>query len=49
VKVRLKQSYITMVAGINARAPQRAAAGDFVAFLVAPAATPVVTRKGMER
>jgi molybdate transport system substrate-binding protein len=43
------QSYITMVAGINARAPQRVAAADFVAFVLAPSATSVVTKKGMER
>ena len=43
------QSYIQMVGGISARAPQRAAAQALVAFLAAPAADAVVKQFGMER
>lgn len=43
------QSYIVMVAGVSAGARQGSAARDLVAFLMAPAALPVIKAKGMER
>jgi molybdate transport system substrate-binding protein len=43
------QSYIVMVAGINAAAPQRAAASALIKFLTAPAVDAVVKQRGMER
>jgi molybdate transport system substrate-binding protein len=43
------QSYIVMVGGINASARQAPVARDLIKFLVAPAAQPVITAKGMER
>lgn len=43
------QSYVVMVAGVGARAAQRAAAKELITFLTAPAALRVITNKGMER
>jgi molybdate transport system substrate-binding protein len=43
------QSYIVMVAGVNAAAKQAGPAREFIAFMTAPAALPVITAKGMER
>ena len=43
------QSYIVMVAGVNAAAKQGGAAKAFIAFMTAPAALPVIQAKGMER
>ena len=43
------RGYVTMVAGVSARAPQRAAALELIAFLTDPAVLPVITTRGMER
>jgi len=43
------QSYIVMVAGASAKSAQAGAVRELIAFLVAPAALPVITAKGMER
>jgi molybdate transport system substrate-binding protein len=43
------QSYIVMVAGVSAATRHEAAAKDFIAFLTAPVALPVIKAKGMER
>ena len=42
------QTYVIMAAGVSAKA-QGNAAREFVAFLMSPANTAVVTTKGMER
>ena len=42
------QSYIVMVAAIDARAKASSAARDLIAFLTAPNALPVIRAKGME-
>ena len=42
------QSYIVMVAAIDARAKASSAARDLIAFLTAPDALPVIRAKGME-
>jgi molybdate transport system substrate-binding protein len=42
------QTFVIMAAGVNAKA-QRAAAKDFVAFLLSPANNAVIKAKGMER
>jgi molybdate transport system substrate-binding protein len=42
------QTFVIMAAGVNAKAP-KAAAKDFVAFLMSPANNGVVKTKGMER
>jgi molybdate transport system substrate-binding protein len=43
------QSYIVMVAGVNAATAHAAAGRELVAYLTAPAALPVIKAKGMER
>ena len=43
------QSYIVMVSAIGAGTKASRAAGDFVEFLTAPSALPVIKAKGMER
>ena len=43
------RGYVTMVAGVSARASQRAAALAFITFLTDPAVLPVITTRGMER
>jgi molybdate transport system substrate-binding protein len=43
------QSYIVMVAGVNAAAKPVGPAGEFIAFMTAPAALPVIRAKGMDR
>jgi molybdate transport system substrate-binding protein len=43
------QSYIVMVAAIGARAKASQAARDFVEFIMAPSALPVINAKGMAR
>jgi molybdate transport system substrate-binding protein len=43
------QGYVVMVAGVSPRAAQAAAAKELIAFLTAPAALPVITKRGMER
>ena len=43
------QDYAVMVAGISQRTPRSAAARVLIEFLMSPAASAVVTKKGMER
>jgi molybdate transport system substrate-binding protein len=43
------QSYIVMIAGVATGARQSTAAKDLIAFLISPAALPVIKAKGMER
>ena len=43
------QTYVTMATAVSANAKQAAAARDLIKFMMAPAATPVVKAKGMER
>ena len=43
------QTYITMATAVSSNAKQAAAARDLIKFMMAPAATPVVKAKGMER
>jgi len=43
------QQYIVMAAGVSANAAEGAAARDLLKFLMAPAASPVLKAKGMER
>ena len=43
------QSYIVMVAGVGTSAKAGTVARDFVGFLTAPSALPVINAKGMER
>ena len=43
------QTYITMATAVSSNAKQAAAARDLIKFMVAPAATPVIKAKGMER
>lgn len=43
------QGYAVMVAGVGSSAAQSAAARELIAFLMAPARNPVITKKGMER
>jgi molybdate transport system substrate-binding protein len=43
------QSYIVMVGGASASSKQSAVARDFLAYVMAPAALPVVKKFGMER
>lgn len=43
------RGYVTMVAGVNARAPQRGAALDLITYVMDPAVSPVITERGMER
>jgi molybdate transport system substrate-binding protein len=43
------QGYVVMVAGVSSSAAQSAAAKDLVKFLMAPAALPVIKKRGMER
>ncbi len=43
------QGYVVMVAGVSPSAPQTAAAKELITFLTAPAALPVIKKKGMER
>ena len=43
------RGYVTMVAGVSARASQRAAALALITFLTDPAVLPVITTRGMER
>jgi len=38
-----------MVAGASSRAAQPAAAREFIEFVLAPAALPVLKKRGMER
>jgi molybdate transport system substrate-binding protein len=42
------QSYVVMTAGVGAVAKQHDAAVDLIKFLKAPAALPVISKKGME-
>src|SRR3981189_2167137 len=42
------QSYVVMTAGVGAAAKERAAAAELIQFLKAPAALPVIAKKGME-
>ena len=42
------QSYVVMTAGVGAASKERAAAADLIRFLKAPAALPVIAKKGME-
>ena len=42
------QSYVVMTAGVGAAAKERAAAAELIRFLKAPAALPVIAKKGME-
>jgi len=43
------QSYITMAGGVNASAGQNSPGRELIRFFMAPAATPVIRAKGMER
>ena len=43
------QSYIVMVAAVGSGAKASSVARDFVRFLMAPSALPVISAKGMER
>jgi len=43
------QSYVVMVGGVGAASKQAAAGRDFLKFLTAPEALPVIKAKGMER
>jgi molybdate transport system substrate-binding protein len=43
------QGYLVMVAGVSSRAAQHAAAAELIKFVMAPAALPVITKRGMER
>jgi molybdate transport system substrate-binding protein len=43
------QGYVVMVAGVSPSAAQTAAAKELITFLTAPAALPVIKKKGMER
>jgi molybdate transport system substrate-binding protein len=43
------QTYIVMVGGVNARAPQRAVGEELIRFLAAPTADEVLKQYGMER
>jgi molybdate transport system substrate-binding protein len=43
------QGYVVMVAGVGPSAAQRAAAKELITFLTAPAALPIIKKKGMER
>jgi molybdate transport system substrate-binding protein len=43
------QSYITMATAVSSSTKQPAAARDLIKFLMAPAALPVIQKKGMER
>jgi molybdate transport system substrate-binding protein len=43
------QSYIVMVGGVSAAAKHASAGADFLKFITAPAALPVIKAKGMER
>jgi molybdate transport system substrate-binding protein len=43
------QTYIVMVAGVGANAREKGAAGNLIAFLMAPANLSVIKAKGMER
>ena len=42
------QSYVVMTAGVGAASKERDAAADLIRFLKAPAALPVIAKKGME-
>jgi molybdate transport system substrate-binding protein len=42
------QSYVTLTAGVGAQATQPGVAQDFIQFLTAPAAVPVIKAKGLE-
>ena len=43
------RGYAVMVAGVSSRAPQGAVARDLIKFIMAPAALPVLKKRGMER
>jgi ABC-type molybdate transport system substrate-binding protein len=43
------QTYITMATAMSSNSKQAAASRDLIKYLMAPAATPVVEAKGMER
>jgi molybdate transport system substrate-binding protein len=43
------QGYVVMVAGVSPTAAQSAAAKELITFITAPAALPVIKKKGMER
>jgi molybdate transport system substrate-binding protein len=43
------QGYVVMVAGVNPAAAQSAASRELIKFIMAPAALPVIKKKGMER
>ena len=43
------QGYVVMVAGVSPTAAQGAAAKELITFIMAPAALPVIKKKGMER
>jgi molybdate transport system substrate-binding protein len=43
------QGYAVMVAGVSPTAAQSAAAKELITFIMAPAALPVIKKKGMER
>lgn len=43
------QGYVVMVAGVSSGTTQGAAARELITFLVAPAALPVMKKRGMER
>ena len=43
------QGYLVMAAGVGSKASQRSVAQELVKFLMAPAAVPVLKKKGMER
>ncbi len=43
------QGYVAMVAGVSPIAAQSAAAKELITFIMAPAALPVIKKKGMER
>jgi molybdate transport system substrate-binding protein len=43
------QGYVVMVAGVSPNAAQSAAAKELIRFLTAPAALPVIKKRGMER
>jgi molybdate transport system substrate-binding protein len=42
------QSYVVMTAGVSSAAKEHAAAAELIRFLKAPAALPVIAKKGME-
>lgn len=43
------QGYLVMTAGVSSNAGQSSAAKEIIKFLMAPAALPVIKKRGMER